>query len=179
MVYNFTTIGGTPGNGPSFTLPDGTIGRIDGTPLVANPNDANGALPNSATDIEFQMTRLDPSNNGNRVLEIRIPKTGLGSAFTDGIIGIEVEVDDDDNGGDRDHALFHENAGENLDGTDEVLNASGGVRGNLDTVAGGKFNNGMVDQNANNFECSWPRFLLEEFPPPNAAQAGNAWSLYQ
>ncbi|MCX7012729.1 MAG: hypothetical protein NTW86_09255 [Candidatus Sumerlaeota bacterium] len=162
--------------GPTFTLPDGTLGRVAGTQLGTNLCDTN-PNPNPATDVQYYMKRDNPLVNGNRSLEIRIPKSGLSYSRTDkanpdpahagtfinNIIGLYIAVDDDDNGTPRDHQMLLDNACENILGTENILNADGTTWGTVATRATTNYdstNGGVFDSYSYAFEAGWPRFQL-------------------
>jgi len=167
--------------GPSITLPDSTGGRSAGTSLGNSVVDSSPGVPNPATDMDFIMHRLDPGANGNRVLELRIPKTGLSytrtthpaagapvncGVFTNDIIGMRIALcDNDDDTPGVEHSMQDENAAENLDGTDSLRNAldvvltptigENIIANSYDTVEGG-----IKDGPAWNFEACLSRYQL-------------------
>lgn len=173
--------------GPTFTLYSGLLGRALGVDEGANVND-EAPNPNPLTDIHYYMKCDNRATNGNRSFELRIPKTALSysltgkqnpdsthaGTFTNGIIGLQVALDDNDTADIvRDHQMFMDNAGENLDGTDVILNAdgtqwgTGTIGANLGTTNWDAVNIGVRDQFAHGIEACWPRFQLLASPAAN------------
>ncbi len=179
---------GNSGNsyGPTFTLPDGSWGRFKGTKYAAGAADKN-PNPNAATDIEY-FTKFDSATTGDFTFEVRIPKTGLSytrtdktipttlaaampgktpGVFTNDVIGVFVSYYDSDLADGRTETeLQMENAAENLDGTDNLLNADGTVAGTLASLAGANAgwwdaaNLGVLEMGNYTYECALPRFKL-------------------
>ncbi len=168
--------------GPSFTLADSSYGRFKGTSFGTSAVDSSPGAANANTDIEFFMHRINPTVNGNRVLEVRIPVGGLSynrtthpaggapvgcGVFTNDIIGVRTYVDDDDtHAGTAQYAMMDLNALGNLNGTDNVLNPKGAILGTFGgatpyiAAAWDAVTPGIINGQAWNYEGCSPRYKL-------------------